>query len=151
VREAQIPYLAYALDLGILPPGFRDRRVLQIDRLAKNSDSLFVAEQIATVGKGHRGAFVNTQRPAPMRLLRLVAGSGLAKKGAGQLGRESELLTGYSVESAGEAVGVQLLGLKYLLGYPTGGGKVSGRHGIEMLGLSHLDLDCADCFQYKTT
>ena len=151
VCEAQIPHLANSLDLGVFPPGFRDRWVLQHSGLAKDGDTLSVTEQIAPVCQWDGRSLVNAQRPATLRFLSLVAGRHLAEQRASKLGWDSELLTDNGVESAGKPIGVQLLRLECLLRYPASGSKVSDRHGIEMLGLSNLNLDCADCFQYKTT
>ena len=151
VRETQIPHLTNAFNLGVLPPGFRDRGMLQRDGLSQNGYAFLVLQEIAPVGQGNRRTFVNTQRPAPQRLLCFVAGRHLSEQGARKLGREPELLTDNGVEGAGKAIGVQLLRREHLLGDPAGRSKVVGRDSVYVVGPSNLNLDCADCFQYKTT
>jgi len=151
VRKTQIPNLADAFNFGVFPSYFRDRRMLQLDGFPEDSDALLVSQKIAFVGQRDRGALVNTQRPTTLRFLRLVAGCYLSEQGACKLGRNLELLPDNSIESARESVGVQLLGLKHLLGNPASRRKVVKRDCVYVSRLSYLDLDCADCFQYKTT
>lgn len=151
VGQAEEPLVAYALDLGVFPPGLGDRGMLQDTGRSENGDAFLVLQKIAPVGQWDCGTLVNAQRPTPLGLLCLVAGCDLSEQRAGQLGWDTKLLADDRVESAGKTIRVQFLRLKHLFGNPASRSKIFERDTIHMGRLSNPNLDCADCFQYKTT
>jgi len=149
VSENQIPLFSNTLELGVLPPILRDGRMIQDNGLPKYRDSLSVLQEVTAIGQRHRGALVNSEAPLAQRLHRLVAGRHLTEKGAGKLGRQIELIADSGVEGTRQPIGVQLLRLKYLFGYPTSSSQIPDADRIQVRSALNLDLDCADCFQYS--
>lgn len=125
--------------------------MLQDAWLSENGDAFLVLQKIAPVGQWDCGMPVNAQRPVPLGLLCLVAGSDLSKQRARKLRGETKLLADNGVEGAGKTIRVQFLRLKHLSGNPASRSKILERDAVYVGRLSDLDLDCADCFQYKTT
>ena len=149
--KQQIPLVTNTLDLGIFPANFRYVRMLQSDGLAKNGDAFSVAEQVASVSQRHGWPLIDAQIPFAQGLQSFITGSHLAKQGAGQLRRQSELLADGRVKSAVQTIRVQFFGLKHLLGNPAGRRQVADGNRIHVRRVGQLYLDCADCFQYNST
>lgn len=149
VGEDQIPLFTSTFELGILPPGFRDSRMIQDNRLPEYRDALPVLQEVAAEGQRQRGALVNSEVPLAGRLHRLVAGRHLPEEGAGKLGRQLKLLADDGVESTRQTIGVQLLRREDLFGYPASSRKIPDADRIQVRNVLNLDLDCANCFQYS--
>jgi hypothetical protein len=149
VSQAEEPLLPDTFDLGVFPSSFGNGGVPQNNRTTENSDSLLVLENVAAVGQWHSRTAVNSQVPFARRLHGLVAGRHLAEQRTGELGGNLKFLSDYGVEGTGQSIGVQLLGLKDLSGYPAGSGKVLDADSIQMRSVFNFNLDRAGCFQYK--
>ena len=148
MSKAQIPTLAYLLHLGIFPAILRDVRVRQGNGVSENSDTIPVSGEVPFVSDGHYRLAIDSQAPFTKRLQGFVACSDLPKNGAGELRREFELFSYRGVESAGQPIRVQFLGIENPLRYPASGSEIADGHRVKMFGFADFNFDCANRFQY---
>jgi len=148
MRETQEPHFANALELGVLPSTERDGAMRERCGLPENSHSLSISSEVASVGDGHDGSYVNAPIPSVSGHQSLVAGRHLTEQRTGQLGWQPELLSNDSIVSARQAIGVQFLRLKNLFGYPAGRSEIATGYIIQVLRFTDFAFDCAKRLQY---